>query len=195
MGFMHLVTRSLILVVLLLITTSCNLSTPEYKSVDISQAGWETDFELIDHNSRPITLSRFDDQVVAVFFGYTHCPHICSPKLTELAKITRSLGPLAKDFQVLFITVDPVYDTPRQLSGFLPKFHPSFIGVTGSKDKINKTIKKFKIYAEKLPDEGDKKIISHTGGIFIFDRGGKLKLYMKEGMPFDDMVHDIRLLL
>ena len=149
---MDRVTRSLTLVVLLLMTTSCNRSTPEYKSVDLSQAGWETGFELIDHNSKSITLSRFENRVIAVFFGYTHCPHICSPKLAELAKITRSLGPLAKDFQVLFITVDPVYDTPRQLAGFLPKFHPSFIGVTGSKDNINKTIKNYRIYVEKLPD-------------------------------------------
>jgi len=133
--------------------------------------------------------------VVAIFFGYTHCPHICSPVLATLARIREQLGSSADELQVLFITVDPEYDTVSQLSEFLPKFDPTFIGLTGEREKINEVVRNFKVYVEKQPDENNQRIISHPGGVFAIDRKGRLRLYMKEGMPMEDMVSDFRLLL
>src|SRR5471030_2904417 len=72
-------------------------------------------FRLVDQSG-----ARVDDHILrgkwtAVFFGYTFCPDVCPTTLTTLAQAIDRLGPDAKRFQVVFITIDPERDTPAQL--------------------------------------------------------------------------------
>src|SRR3989339_838413 len=68
------------------------------------------------------TGADFRGKVVAVFFGYTHCPDVCPTTLADLAQAMRLLGKDADRVQVLFITVDPERDTPEMLVQYVPAF-------------------------------------------------------------------------
>ena len=76
--------------------------------------------------------------MVAVFFGFTHCPDICPTSLTELKMITEQLDQPEK-FKVLFVSVDPGRDTVDELKNYIPRFGENMTGLTGSADQIKKS--------------------------------------------------------
>ena len=115
----------------------CSPSAPTFKSLDISDVEWGGDFELTVHTGERVRFSDSHGKVLILFFGFTRCPDICPPTLTKLALLKKRLGEDADRVQVLFVTVDPEFDTPKQLAAFVPKFDPSFIGLTGTAYEIS----------------------------------------------------------
>jgi protein SCO1/2 len=62
--------------------------------------------------------------VVALFFGYTHCPDVCPTTMLEYATVMKKLGADADKVQVLFVTVDPArYQCCA--GGYVPHFDPA----------------------------------------------------------------------
>ena len=79
-------------------------SKPAWHMTDISGAMPRLDFHM-SANGRPVTAADFRGKVVALYFGYTHCPDVCP---TTLANLTDILGKVnSPDVRVLFVTVDP----------------------------------------------------------------------------------------
>jgi protein SCO1/2 len=156
-------------------------------------ADWGGDFVLTAHDGRRVNSADFRGQVQLIFFGYTHCPDICSPTLAKLATLLRDLGPQAERVQVLFVTVDPAHDTPAQLAGFVPRFHLAILGLTGTNEEIAAVTRAYRVGFQ--PAAGGDGSIAHAGGIFIRDAGGRLRLYAKEGVAPQDLLHDVRRLL
>src|SRR6266705_3319982 len=93
------------------IAAACTKAKFEY--MDITGVEIGGDFQLTDHNGHPRSLSDFRGKVVAVFFGFTHCPDVCPTTLAELAQTVKRLGARGDEVQILFITVDPARDTKR----------------------------------------------------------------------------------
>lgn len=170
-----------------------------FKSTDVSQVTWGNDFELTAHTGERLNTATLRGRVLLLFFGYTHCPDICAPALTKLASLRSKLGEDAALVQVLFVTVDPVRDTPSRLAGFVPRFDPTFIGVTGRAAEIAAVAQDYKVAYQTAPAlqhvHGKPEVIDHSGGVFAKDVRGRLRLYMREDVPMDDMLHDVRLLL
>ncbi len=185
--------QAVFLVILLI--AACSTSQPQFKTSDISTAGWVNDFLLTAHTGERKRLSDFRGRPVILFFGYTHCPDICPATLAKLAGVTKTLNGAGGQVQVIFITVDPARDTPARLAKFVAAFDPDFIGMTGAPAEIATVIQDYKIaYQQKVEPTGAPSI-EHSGGLFIADRQGKLRLYVKEETPATDIVHDLRLLL
>ena len=53
--------------------------------MDITGSDLGPDFRLTDHNGKERTLADFRGKVVALFFGYTHCPDVCPTTLSDMA--------------------------------------------------------------------------------------------------------------
>lgn len=179
-----------------LLLGACAPSKPAFKGMDISGVDWGGDFTLTAHTGKPVKASDFQGKAVVLFFGYTHCPDICVPTLTRLAAMLRQLGPEAERVQVLFVTVDPKHDTVAQLASFVPKFHPAFIGLTGSEQEIGKVAQDYKVaYQHNPKSTAGRVLIDHSGGMMVKDPKGKLRLLWKNDAAAEDMAHDVRLLL
>jgi protein SCO1/2 len=185
---------------------ACSPPTREYRGTEISGVDWGSDFELTAQDGRRVNTRDFRGKVVLLYFGYTHCPDICIPSLARLADAYRKLGPLGEKVQVLFITVDPLRDTPQRLADFIPRFDRHFIGLTGSAAEVAAVVRDYKVaYDPKtsLRQVSDMKAmtmplrdpIEHAGGMFVRDVEGRLRLYLQEGMAADDIAHDVRVLL
>jgi protein SCO1/2 len=179
-----------ILVIILLIT-ACSASGPQFKTTDISAVEWGKDFVLTTHTGERKRLSDFKGKPVILFFGYTNCPDICGPTLARLAEVTKTLS----EAQVIFISVDPAHDTPSKLAKFVTTFDPNFIGMTGTPAEIAVVTQDYKIATEHKDGAGHAHLIDHSGGAFVIDSKSKLRLYIKEGTPVADIVHDLRALL
>lgn len=168
---------------------------PRFKLTDVTGASFGKAFELTDHNGRRRTLADFKGKVVTLFFGFTHCPDVCPTTLVEMASVTKELGNDAGRVQVLFVTVDPERDTAGVLKRYVPAFHPSFLGLTGSADDIARTAKEFKIIYQKQKLQGGAYTMDHSAGTYIIDGEGRLRLFAQYGAGAPALLHDIRLLL
>ncbi len=182
---------------LALLCAGCDPATRglAFELTDITGADFGREVRLIDHNGTPRTLADFKGKVVAIFFGYTHCPDVCPVTLGELALVARELGKDADRMQVLFITVDPERDAQADLSKYVPAFNPTFLGLYGDAEATARTAKEFKVFFQKQPLAGGDYSVDHSAGTYIFDQAGRLRLFATYGQGAPKMLHDIRLLL
>jgi protein SCO1 len=116
--------------------------------------------------------------------------------MARLAETLKTLGPEGDQVQVLFVTVDPERDTQELLAQYVPAFDPRFIGLYGDAAATARTAKEFKVLYQKQPGKtAQSYTIDHSAGIFIYDRSGRVRLFVRHEMPVDDLVHDLRILL
>ena len=167
-----------------------------FVSTDVTGLDIGKGFELTDHTGHGRTLADYQGKVVAVFFGYTHCPDVCPTTLVDLANVKKQLGADGDKLQVLFITVDPERDTQELLAEFVPAFDSSFVGLRGDKAQTEKVEKDFKIFAQKvMAKDGKSYTIDHTAGTYLFDAQGRVRLFVKHGQDAALLVADIRQLI
>jgi len=158
------------------------------------------DFKLMDQNGKEVRLSDYTKQgkIVVLFFGYTHCPDVCPTALNTMASMMKKLkdGERQK-VQVLFISVDPERDTPSVLKNYVPFFYPTFIGLTGSPQDIEKVAKEYKVYYKKVKGESAAEyLVDHTATIYVITPDMKIKLlYTPAKQDPEKMAKDIEYLL
>jgi protein SCO1/2 len=169
---------------------------PVFQATDITGATFARDFRLTDHNGQVRTLSSFRGKVVAVFFGYTHCPDVCPTTLSDFAAALQQLGPQAKRVQVLFVSVDPQRDTPELLKQFVPAFNPSFLGMVADDETLKQLAKEYKVVYQKTSVKGSNDyLMDHSAGTYVYDPEGRLRLLMPYGSSPDAIAQDLKALL
>ena len=167
-----------------------------FKNTDLTGLDYAKDFALTDHNGKARTLADFKGKVVVVFFGFTHCPDVCPTTLAEMASAMKQLGPQADDVQVLMITVDPERDTQELLAQYVPAFDKRFLGLRGTPEQTAQVAKEFKVFYAKVPGkEPGSYTMDHTAASYVFDRNGKVRLFVRYGQGAEPLVHDLRQLM
>jgi len=190
--------RLILLVLLLPVLVSCGSANnaQKFNTTDITGVDFGNGLNLTDHTGKARTLSDFKGKVVALFFGYTHCPDVCPTTLNDMKQSKKLLGANASELQVLFVTLDPERDTQPLLAQFVPAFDPSFIGLYGTKEQTAAVLKDFKIFAAKVENKGRSGYtIDHSAGVYVFDKTGKIRLYVDYGTKPDMIASDIQRLL
>ena len=179
-----------------LVTAGCDSRAPAFNHVDITGADYARDFALTDHTGKQRTLADFRGNVVSVFFGFTQCPDVCPTTLQQMVEVRHLLGEQGKDVQVIFITIDPERDTVPVLAQYVAAFDPSFVGLTGSPDDIARTAKQFKVFYQKSPGPTPTSYtMDHTAGTYVFDREGKIRLFIRHNADPKTIAADLRRLL
>jgi len=173
-----------------------SLQPPSFLATDITGAAFARDFTLTDHNGRVRTLADFKGKVVAVFFGYIHCPDVCPTTLADFSLALQQLGPQAGRVQVIFVTVDPHRDTPDLLKQFVPAFNPGFLGMYADAETLKQLAKEYKVVYQKTSVKGaDDYLIDHSAGTYVYDPQGHLRLLMPYGSSPDAIAQDLKTLL
>jgi protein SCO1/2 len=171
-------------------------SKPAFNNVDITGAEHARDFALTDHTGARRTLADYRGKVVAIFFGFTQCPDVCPTALSDLAQIRKALGADGDKLQVLFVTLDPERDTPEVLAQYVPGFDPTFVGLYGSPDDIARTAREFKVFYMKSPGKTPTSYtIDHTAGTYVFDKEGRVRLFVRHNQGIEPIIEDLRRLL
>lgn len=154
-------------------------------------------FTLVGGDGQPFSSARLAGKPFAIFFGFTHCPDVCPTTLAEMKGVLDKLGPDdARRVQVLFVTIDPKRDTPALLANYVPAFHPSFLGLVGSPEATAKMAKDFKVFYQKVPGKTPGSYsMDHSAGSYVYDPQGRLRLFVRHGMPLEGLVADFKLLL
>lgn len=176
--------KYLFIALLMFAVAACKPATQQnqFSATDITGAEFAQTLNLTDHTGKPRTLADFHGKVVALFFGYTHCPDVCPTTMADLKQAMKILGARADELQVLFVTLDPERDTQEALAQYVPSFDQRFIGLYGSKEEIAKAAADFKIFAAKVENSGKSGYtIDHSAGLYIYDKTGKIRLYVAYG--------------
>jgi protein SCO1/2 len=188
--------RRLFVLLLIGALAGCGKTAPpaRFHASDVTGKYAQADFHLTDHNGKPRSLSDFRGKVVAMFFGYTHCPDVCPTTLADLAQTMRLLGADAKKVQVLFVTIDPERDTQELLAEFVPAFDPSFLGLYGDAKATAEAAKNFRVDYQKVPSKKGY-FMDHTTFTYLIDTQGKLRLMAGDRETSEWLAQDIRQLL
>lgn len=173
---------------LLLLLAAC--SRPGWHMTDISGAMPRLDFHLVQ-DGRPVTGADFRGHVVALYFGYTHCPDVCP---ATLANLTDMLGKVGNpDVRVLFVTVDPDRDTDAVLKDYASAFSPQVVGLRGTPDALASLARSYRVaYSVK---KGPPYEVMHSNAVFFFDRDGRARLVTTDTSDTAAMAEDVKRLL
>ena len=189
--------RKLLLLSLFSLLAGCGeqkLPSP-FKADDVSAKYAAADFQLNDATGKPVSLADYRGKVVALFFGYTHCPQVCPTTLADLAQAMRQLGTDADKVQVLFITLDPERDTRELLAQYPPAFYPTFKGLSGDSSATAQAAHAFGVIYQKHANKNGGYDLDHSAGTYLIAPGGKPVLLSPYGQRPELLVHDIKLLL
>ena len=187
-----------LITLLIIFVAACKPTVDQtgFSATDISGADFAKTFNLTDHTGKPRTLEDFKGKVVALFFGYTHCPDVCPTTMTDLKQSMKLLGDDANEVQVLFITLDPERDTQELLAQYVPNFDSRFVGLYGTSEQTAAVTKEFKIFASKVENSGKSGYtIDHSAGLYLYDKSGKIRLYVDYGTKPEVLAADIKKLL
>jgi protein SCO1 len=135
------------------------------------------DFTLADGSGHSFRLSDLRGHPIALFFGYTHCPDVCPTTLAALARAKRKLGPAGAQFDVVFITVDPLRDSAAVVSRYVRQFDPSFTGLSGTPSQLAPVYAAYKVYHQALParDSAGGYSVAHSSNVEFIDPEGRIR--------------------
>ncbi len=174
------------------------------------------DFSAVSSDGTPFHLSDLNGKVVIMGFGYTNCADVCPLTLSYLKTFYESLSKAEQeDVQVLFVTVDPDYDTPQHLNGFLNHFHPDFVGLTGTRQQVDDIIALYKAsynplssfsvdtskirnvhQKEMIGNREDKgKLYNHSIALYLHDKEGSVRSLAYTGTPLKKLIKITQYLL
>jgi len=98
-------------------------------------------FALTTLDGRDVTDADYRGKWLLIYFGYTFCPDVCPTTLTQIGGALDVLGPQAKAFQPIFITVDPARDKVPVLRDYMKSFDSRIVALTGEPDDIETSAK------------------------------------------------------
>lgn len=161
------------------------------------------DFALQGAGGADWRLSEARGRVVALFFGYTHCPDVCPQTLNRVRQALLQLDDdQAAEVLSVLITVDPERDTAERLERYVTGFGAGFVGLRGSPEAIADVAVGYGVrYEKELPDGADPQAaaenytVAHSGRVFLIDAAGQLRTSFIGPFLPEEMAQDLRLLL
>lgn len=130
-----------------------------------------------------------------LFFGYTQCPDVCPTSLSLMAELCRRL-PAAERPAVLFVSVDPLRDSPGLLAEYVPAFDPAFRGASGSDEALADLRRHLGLqYHRHAPARVDQPLIytvDHTASMFLVDPAVRLRAVFSPPHELEAMLADYR---
>lgn len=146
---------------------------------------------LRDDSSRFVIGTR--KKASLVFFGYTNCPDICPTTLADWIRVKDKVagaGPLV-DF--VFVTIDPVNDTPRIIEAYLARFDTAFVGLTGTQAAIDSVARGFGVVAfEEGQLPSGHAAMAHPSRVYLVDLDGRIRFVYPPGLKPEEIADDVR---
>lgn len=147
--------------------------------------------QLIDQDNKPFDESRFRERWSFLFFGFTHCPDICPATLLIMKSVWNRLPAEAKQApqpQMILVSVDPERDTPEILKQYVNFYHPEFIGVTGTHDKLDILTRQVGALYGYEDAEGGGYTVNHSAQIILVDPKGHMRAVFSTPHEVDAIV-------
>ncbi|BET24701.1 protein SCO1/2 [Limnobacter thiooxidans] len=176
---------------------ACNMGPATFVNTDITGSALVANFKLKDLSGTERTMESYKGKVVAMFFGYTHCPDVCPITMQQWNEVKAKLGAKGDNLQVLFVSIDPERDTPELLKKYVPQFNPSFDALTASSlDELKPLLTGLRVFAGKVEGSSPENyLMDHTSASYVFDQQGRARLLVRHNADSAPVVSDVEQIL
>ena len=128
----------------------------------------------------PVTAEHFAGHPVILYFGFTRCTDTCPLTMENAARLIRKMGAAGQNLRVLFVTIDPVYDTLPRLKTYMANFGPPPVidGLRGTNAQLKAMAARYGVQytAVTSTDTPDPvAAISHSVAVYGFAADGEAK--------------------
>jgi protein SCO1 len=189
------ISRILVLVLAAALAAGCAPGTPSLHGSPYASPGLAPALDLVDTAGRPFDVAALHGHAVLVYFGYTQCPDECPLTLVNARWAVEQLGNEGERLDFVLVTVDPANDTPDVLRGYLARFNPRFIGLTGSDSHLAQARLAYGVLAA-TPEPGhEHSDVIHGTRIYLIAPDGKLVTSYDLSISKETILEDVRSLL
>jgi protein SCO1/2 len=147
-------------------------------------------FTLVGADGKPFSSRALEGKPYALYFGFTRCGDVCPTTLSRLVKLRRAAAN-EQAMNIVFITIDPANDGPKEVGQYATLFDAPIIGLTGSPAQIDQVKKQYGIYAQPVPNAPMGQQMEHTATVLLFDRQGQLAGTITPDEPDSDALAKI----
>ena len=168
------------------------LTSPLNSFSDISKAFPDmtdvfTDVNFYNDSKELEKFIGYEDKVLLIFFGYTHCPDVCPTTVLDMARVLKSLGDDSNKVLPIFISVDHKRDDYVKVRNYVDFFDTRIAALTSDKQNIDKLTKLFKTKYELVDPTKPGFLVEHSSNIYILDKSLQVKKIIPNGIPSEEI--------
>ncbi|WP_298609566.1 SCO family protein [uncultured Thiothrix sp.] len=169
------------------------LTSPNAEAGSTMTVTAANDFTLTQNN-QVIHLQDFRGKLVLLYFGYASCPDVCPTSLALLSSALKALSAEeTAQIQPIFISVDPERDNGTKLMDYARYFFPSFIGVTGSEQEIQRTAMQYGAFYSKVKSNSAMGYtVDHSSNSYLLGKDGQLLTTFRHDVTKAEIIAGIR---
>ena len=145
---------------------------PQRQTSSAAQATFGGPFTLVGADGKPFSSAKLRGKPYAIYFGFTRCGDVCPTTLSRLVQLRKQAGGEDR-FSIVFVTIDPKNDGPKDVGQYADLFNSPIVGLTGSQAQVDRVKKQYGIFAEPSHHPMPGKEMEHTATVLLFDRYGK----------------------
>lgn len=152
----------------------------------------EGHFSLSNNAGQGVTNRTFQGKWTLIYFGFASCPEICSTVMQRVATALIELGPATKKLQPLFITLDPINDTPERLSTYLSNFDSRVIGLSGTQQQTQDAVQSFRMFVKRRQLDNGFTTIDHSSFLFLMKPDGSFARLLSGDTSGHNLADELR---
>jgi protein SCO1/2 len=139
-------------------------------------------------------LSDSNGKVRLIFFGYAHCPDVCPATMVTFGQALDLLTDEERNkVKTLFVSLDPVRDSPEVMNKYVGFFHKDITGLSGTPDQTEAAAKSFLIaYQKDKANQIGNYSMNHSTYIYIVRPDGYMAKLMSHQSPPEDIAKVLR---
>ncbi len=167
--------RAALLLALVVLLAACGgaLATDELQGVVVDPPQPKPSFTLTDTSGDPYDFAlATEGKAALLYFGYLNCPDICPVHLAQIAEVFDQVPDVARNTEVVFVSVDPQRDTPDAIREYLDKFDSSFVGLTGTLEELKAAQEAAGVPLAQYVGDGEDYTVDHAGWVIAFAPDG-----------------------
>lgn len=151
-------------------------------------------FTLVDADAKPFSSAKLLGNPYLMYFGFTRCADVCPTTLSRMVQLRKQAGG-ENAFKIVFVTIDPTYDGPKQVGQYATLFNSPIIGLTGTPAQIDHVKKEYGIYAQPNPHTTAGTEMVHSAIVLLFDRNGHFVTTIAPDEPDSDALTKLQKLV
>lgn len=147
-----------------------NKYAPNGQSANVAEGLKNYDFTGKGTNGA-VSLKSFEGKNKIIYFGYTSCPDVCPATLGILSGVLNELK--RDDIVVIFVTLDPERDEPKNVDEYVKYFYPNSYGIV--LDDLPKVAKSYGVKYQKVLLEKSvmEYSVAHSSSLYVLDKNDK----------------------
>lgn len=153
------------------------------------------DFVLTDQNGASYDFGKeTGGQLTFLFFGYTYCPDICPITMATLSSaLADSVGIGGR---IVFVSTDPVRDTPERLRDWLKPFGSNVVGLTGTLEEVEAAQRAAGsvVAVPETPNAKGSYLVGHSSAVTVFTPDDLAHIQLGSGTTQSEWMEEIKLI-